>query len=131
MSPGETSRIVWAVVGSIGAALLITLVVELTLAAAIFGVRTPRDLALLALVNAATNPALNVLLASGMALLGSRSLGDLPSIALLALLESVVVLVEWRAIAWVLPAHRRTALAMSLTMNAASLVAGLAVFGLR
>jgi hypothetical protein len=83
-------------------ALATTLVIELSVAA-LFRVGW-RGLAIVALVNCMTNPVLNVALALLLGVFGlSRPGGSVFSgggIALIAVLEVVVVLVEWRLYMW-------------------------------
>jgi len=119
------------VVRSLCTSLAITLAVELAVAAALFGMRTHRDLTILGLINVATNPAVNLLLATEMAVSGSRSLADPVTAATLAVLEVGVVLAEWQVLARLLPEWRGSALRMSIAMNVASFGLGLLVVWLR
>jgi hypothetical protein len=114
---------------SLGRPLVLTIIVELAIAAGALGLRRPLELAVLALINVITNPALNMLLAFAMATTGSTSLRDPLVAGVLGLLELAVVLVEWRMIAWALPELRSRALGIAIITNAASLIVGLAVFG--
>ena len=127
MNNAEIAGVALMVARSLTASLAITLAVELTVAAALFGMRAHRDLSVVALINVATNPAVNLLLATEMAASGSRSLADPVTAATLAVLEVAVVLVEWQVVTRLLPERRASALRMSVVMNAASFGVGLLV----
>lgn len=129
MTLAEAARIAGSFLASLGLALGLTLIIELAVAAGVFGLRAKHEFAVIALASIATNPALNIILTLTMALIGRSSLADPPMPAILAALEILVVLVEWRLIAWALPDRRNRAFFISLTMNATSLVAGLLLFG--
>ncbi len=129
MTLAETARIAGSLLGSLALALGLTLIIELAVAAGVFGLRAKHELAVIALVNIATNPALNIILTFAGLLTGSRSLADPPMNVILAGLEILVVLVEWRLIAWALPDRRKHAFIISLAMNATSLAVGLLLFG--
>ncbi|MDO8847101.1 MAG: hypothetical protein Q7W51_01760 [Coriobacteriia bacterium] len=131
MNNAEIAGAALMVVRSLGTSLAITLVVELAVVAAWFGMRAPRELAVLGLINVATNPTVNLLLAAEMAASGSRSLADPVTAATLAVLEVAVVLVEWQVLARLLPEWRGSALRMSVVMNVASFGVGMLVVWLR
>ncbi len=131
MNSAEIAGAALMVVRSLSTSLAITLVVELAVAAALFGMRAHRDLAVLGLINVATNPMVNLLLAAEMAASGSRSLADPVTATTLAVLEVAVVLVEWQVLARLLPEWRGSALRMSVVMNAASFGVGMLVVWLR
>jgi hypothetical protein len=128
---GDAARLAGSFLASLGTALILTLVIELAVAFGAFRLRSGRELAVVALVNLATNPALNVLLTLFMALTGSTSLADPATAVLLAALEVLVVCAEWRLIAWALPERKAQALVISLTLNATSLLVGLAILAVR
>ena len=102
-------------------ALLLTVAIEGAVAWC-FGFRTGRSQLAVAMINCLTNPALNLLLVA-LALLGVDV-----RLPLVVLLEIVVVLVEWGLLAYVFGAPKGRLFAMSLTANAASFLAGLALF---
>ena len=125
------ARAAGAVLASFALALALTLAIELAVAALGFGLRTRRELGSVALANVLTNPALNLVLMVVMALTGQRAPIEPAPLAALAALECTAVIVEWRILAWALPEHRSRALGISLTMNAASLLVGIAAHALR
>jgi len=127
---GATARAAGAILASFALALALTLVVELAVAALAFRLRTRRELGVVTLANVLTNPALNLALMLVMALTGSSTIADPPALAALVVLEVAAVVVEWRILGWALPEHHDRALGMSLTMNVASLVTGLALHAL-
>lgn len=108
---------------SLPLALGLTLSVEVPLAAAL-GLRTRRALAAVALASIVTNPLLNyaALVAARFAL--ATSLASFWPWLLAG--EAVVVIVEWRLLVWVLGGDRLRLLLVSLAINAASALAGLA-----
>jgi hypothetical protein len=128
MNVADALRGAGPLLASMGIALVLTIAVEAP-AAALLGYRTRHAIAIVALVNVATNPPLNFLLNVIMLYARSRSLADPPALVALVLLEVAVVLVEWRVLAWALPDLRRRALPVALAMNAASLAVGLAILG--
>lgn len=113
---------------SLGPALLVTVSTEIVVAG-LLGFRQPRELGIVALVNLATNPAVNLLLAGAMALTGARSLAHPLVSATLVLLEIAATFAEWRIYHHALPDHRSRALRVSAIANVASLLMGFAVFG--
>ena len=103
-------------------ALALTISFELPVAF-LFGFRDARSLAVIALVNAVTNPLLNYLvLAAGIAAPGSVGIG-----AILAL-EFLVVIVEWKILAHAF-IGRRNLFTISAAMNAVSFLAGIVLLG--
>lgn len=108
---------------SLPLALGLTLAVELPVAAAL-GLRARRALAAAALVSLLTNPLLNL-----AGLVAARSFGTATLASAwpwLLTSETLVVLAEWRLLVWALGADTRKLLLVSLAMNAASALAGLA-----
>jgi len=123
---------------NLGAALVVTLAVELP-CAALFGVRW-RGLWVVALVNLITNPVMNLLLIITVGIVGlppNTGLSVIP-VAVAAsgfvvplVLEVAVVVAEWRLMVWAFQGttgSSRKLLAMSITMNVASAFAGFIVF---
>ena len=110
----------------LAAALGLTIVIELAVVW-VLGGRTADELGAVALVNVMTNPALNVAMLV-VRLAAPPTLG--PALvtygqwAFLGVAEIVVVLVEWRLLAWALRADSRTWLVRSAAMNATSFVLG-------
>lgn len=125
MSPGEVTAVAlcWLL-----APLAVTASTE-AVAAWLLGVRTARELAIVALANLATNPAVNLLVAGTMALAHTRTLAHPAVLAVLAVLEALAVVAEWRIYHLALPDHRSRALVISVVGNAASFAVGLLVFG--
>jgi hypothetical protein len=115
-----------ATLAELAAALVLTIAIELAVVA-LLGGRTARELIAVALVNAITNPALNLTL---LLLRGSLLPGLTPDVATLAewvfigIAEVVIVLAEWRLLVWALRADSRTWLVRSVGMNVASFVFG-------
>jgi len=105
------------------AALALTEAVELTMAA-LLGLRTRRALATVALINLVTNPVLSFL-AWLLARFVDWAGGTATAIPVLLAAETVVVLVEWRLLLWVLGGASRRMLLVSLALNAASAGVGL------
>lgn len=116
---------VFAVAGVVVEALLLTLAVELPVAA-LLGLRNSRALLAVVAVNLLTNPALNLALIA-LALSG-RGVGAAGALALCAL-EIAAVSAEWVLLLAVLGGSRRRTLGVAIAMNAASFAAGLLVFG--
>lgn len=103
------------------AALVLTVAIETVVAIAL-GFRGKKDLVALALINTITNPLLNYLIAvNGYFHLVSQNT------ALTLVLESLVVIVEWRLLLHVLHRHSRSTFALSLLANASSFLIGLLI----
>jgi hypothetical protein len=100
--------------------------VELPVAAAL-GLRARRSLLVVASVSLVTNPLLNWL-GWVLATQWDWAAGVGSAAAFLVPAEVVVVLVEWRLLAWVLGGSSRRLLLVSAAMNAASALAGILVF---
>lgn len=114
------------VLGGMAAALIGTIAIELAVVA-LLGGRSARELAAVALVNAITNPILNLaLLLVRLEVLPSVGAGLAAPVewAFIGVAEIAVVLVEWRLLAWALRADSRTWLIRSAVMNATSFVLG-------
>lgn len=98
--------------------------------AALLGLRTPKALFVVALVNLITNPLLTYLLlvAGHLAGWGGRT----PSgyVALLITGELVVVVAEWRMLLWALGGSPARMLRVSVAINAASALAGILLWWL-
>jgi len=114
------------------AALALTIVVELAVAAlafrlkeSIFSAGRGRVLLSVALCNAATNPLLNLLLYLN-ALFGILS----QSLLFVLFLEALVVVSEAGLLAWARAGNLKGMLALSFAMNSCSFVAGIFAFGL-
>ena len=110
----------------LAAALGLTIVIELAVVA-LLGGRTARELTAVALVNEITNPALNVgLLVFRLVVVPVLR----PDVAVatqwsfIGVAEVIVVIAEWRLLAWTLRADSRTWLLRSVAMNATSFVLG-------
>jgi hypothetical protein len=125
VSPAETATLA---LGWLLPAFAITAVVEVV-AAGLLGFRAPRELAVVALANLATNPAVNLLTAGAMVLMHTRTLRHPGVMAVLAALEVLAVIAEWRIYHYALPLRRTRAFAISVIVNAASLIVGLLAFG--
>lgn len=125
MSPAEATVVV---LGWLLPAFAVTVSVEVV-TAGLLGFRAPRELAVVALANLATNPVVNLLVAGAMALMHTRTLGHPGVMITLGALEGLVVIAEWRIYHYALPARRTCAFAVSAIANVASFVAGLLVFG--
>ena len=97
----------------------LTVVVE-CVTSVLLGMRSRCDLAIVALVNLATNPVLNVVMILAAPLLLKTGTWFVA----LAALEVAVVLVEWRVFAWAFGARLEHPLAFALALNLASLGAG-------
>jgi hypothetical protein len=103
-------------------ALFLTLAVEIGIAW-LFRLRSKTELLTIGLINVITNPLLNYLiLVNGYFHLVPQNF------ALVLLLESGVVIAEWRLLLWVLHRKAPRMLALALIMNACSYLAGLLVF---
>jgi len=109
------------VVGRYLLALLLTVVIEGGVAW-LFGFRTARSQLALAMINCITNPALNYLLL----VLAWR--GVAVTLALVAALEVLVVLVEWGLLVYVFEKPKRRLFMLSLAANTASFLAGVAIY---
>jgi hypothetical protein len=103
-------------------ALLLTILIEVSVAL-VFGYRSKREIFSVLLVNLITEPVLNYLL-----LINSYFSLVSASILFILLLESVVILVEWRLLAYALDGDSKRLFVLSLVMNLASLVVGLLLF---
>ena len=113
--------------------LALTLAVELPVAAAL-GLRRKLELAAVVCVNLITNPILVWLVYAASALNNADwpydypwSVSPLLSAVVFVGLEAVVVVVEWRLLVWALKKPSRQMLWVSIAMNAASAVAGVAL----
>jgi hypothetical protein len=118
--------------GELATALGLTVVIELA-TVALLGGRSVRELAAVALVNVVTNPPLVLSLLALNAVLVARLSADAAFAAYwgaVAIGEVIVVIVEWRLLAWALRADSRLWLARSIAMNAASFVLGSALMAL-
>jgi hypothetical protein len=102
-------------------ALLLTVAIEGAVAW-FFGFRTGRSQLAVAMINCLTNPALNLLLVI------LAWLGVAVRLPLVVLLEVVVVAVEWGLLVYAFGGSKRRLFLLSLTANAASFLAGLALF---
>lgn len=102
-------------------ALLLTLVLEAGVAW-LFGFRSGRSQLTVALVNVITNPVLNVFL------LLLAWLGVDVTLWLVTLLEVPVVLAEWGLLVYAFHGPGKRLLALSLTANGLSFLAGLLMF---
>lgn len=102
-------------------ALVFTIIIEIAVAAAM-GYRSRAQLQAVALINGLTNPALNfviwVMMVQGIQV----------TVAAVLLLESIVVIVEWRLLAYFLRGSEARLLLLSLTMNTASFLTGELLF---
>jgi O-antigen/teichoic acid export membrane protein len=127
MLPQTFDSLVWFLVIYIGpavTALGLTLLVELAVALAL-GWRTGNDLAGVAAVSIMTNPFF--VLSVYVLLLVSRSLSPWSLVLFMAVLEIVIVVVEWRLLRWALKKDSRKTIFLSAAMNGASFAAGLVV----
>jgi hypothetical protein len=101
------------------AALVITVLMELGVAL-LFGLRCKTELWGIVLINVVTNPLLNYFLAVN----GYLHLFSHQGVLVLCL-EVAVVLAEWRLLLWVLRQGATKMLALAVSMNACSYLAGL------
>jgi hypothetical protein len=102
-------------------ALLLTVTIEGGVAW-LFGFRTGRSQLAVASINCLTNPALNLFL------LILAWLGVNVRLPLVLLLELLVVGIEWQLLVYVFGAPKGRLLVLSLLANAASFLAGVALF---
>lgn len=102
-------------------ALLLTVVIEGAVAW-LFGFRTARSQLTVAMINCLTNPALNFLL------LVLAWQGIAVTFPLVALLEILVVAVEWRLLVYVFVKPKGRLFSLSLAANATSFLTGLLLF---
>ena len=102
-------------------ALLLTVAIEGSVAW-LFGFRTGRAQLAVASINCLTNPALNLLLVV------LAWLGVAVRLPLVVLLELLVVAVEWLLLVYVFGAPKGRLFVLSLLANAASFLAGVALF---
>jgi hypothetical protein len=120
-----------AMVAFLGPPLLLTVLIEVPVGW-LCGLRSRRAVSAVVLVNVVTNPVLNYLL-----LVFSLSNPPLPDNSpvvalaviwgLIAVLEVLAVVAEWRMLLWVLGGSSRRMLVTSVLMNAASFGLGLAI----
>jgi len=86
-----------------------------------------------ALINVVTNPLMNLIVYVLIAYPPRPlALSGLPDLAIVALAEAAVVLVEWRLLVWALPdsaGSKGRMFWLSVSMNAASWFGGILVFG--
>jgi hypothetical protein len=108
-------------VSRIALALFLTVVVE-TGIALLFGLRSRKEVTVVACINLITNPVLNCLL------LVLAYVNQKPDLLLLLILEACVVVIEWMMLRRYLRLNGRTMGILSLTMNTASFLAGLLIF---
>jgi hypothetical protein len=110
-------------------ALLLTLVVEVPVAWAM-GLRGRRPLTAVILVNLITNPLVNYVVFAFAVSYPELAQNTGLYYALVAVLEVLVVIAEWRLLLWVLGGSSRRLLLTSLVMNAASFGIGAAILWL-
>jgi hypothetical protein len=101
--------------------LALTIVVEVGVAL-FFGLRHKLEIAAICLINVTTNPLMNFLL-----LLNYYFNYIFQPTVLLLVLEVIVVLVEWRLLTGVLMRNSKIMLALSISMNTCSCLAGLLI----
>lgn len=104
------------------AALLLTIIIELT-AALLIGYRKRNEIITIILINVITNPALNYLLFVNRTL----SLFEI-SIFVILFLELLVVLIEWRLLVFALKEKSNKLLALSIVINFCSYIIGFYLF---
>ncbi|XUW99889.1 MAG: hypothetical protein TUN42_08320 [Dehalogenimonas sp.] len=103
-------------------ALIITILIE-GMIAYVLGFRTKKAFTTIALINMITNPVLNYLLLVNTSFeLVSQNL------ALILFLEAMVVIVEWRLLAFALGQKSISMLRFSALINSGSFLVGLAIF---
>lgn len=103
-------------------ALLLTILIEVFVAL-MFGFRSKNEILSVILVNLITEPVLNYFL-----LINSYFSLVAVNIQLLLLLETIVILVEWRLLVYALQRNSNRLLVLSLVMNLASFALGLSLF---
>jgi hypothetical protein len=103
-------------------ALILTIAVEI-LIALLLGLRRKTELTAVLLINLITNPALNFLLA-----LNNQYRLIHQTTILTLCLEVLVVFIEWKLLVYALRLNNKKAFVLSLSMNAASFLAGLIIF---
>jgi hypothetical protein len=107
----------------------VTIAVELAVAA-VLGLRSRRQLALVAWMNVLTNPLLVYAYSVVLLVSGSRPSATVP-VLVLAVLEIAVVVTEWGLMRWALALPSRRALWLSVAMNASSFAVGVALAAAR
>lgn len=103
-------------------ALLLTILIEVFVAL-MFGFRSKNEILSVILVNLITEPVLNYFL-----LINSYFSLVTVNIQFLLLLETIVILVEWRLLVYALQRNSKRLLVLSLVMNLASFALGLSLF---
>jgi len=103
-------------------ALFLTIVIELAVAF-FFGFRKKLEIIAIIFVNLFTNPTLNYLILVN----GNFSFFKINSL-IIVLLEIMVVLIEWKLLAFALPEKSKKILTLSLVMNFCSYVVGAFIF---
>ncbi len=103
-------------------ALFLTIVIELAVAF-FFGFRKKIEIATIVFVNLLTNPILNYLLLVNYHFSFFKS-----SLLIIFLLEVAIVLIEWKLLVFALQEKPKKLLALSLTMNFCSYIAGVLIF---
>jgi hypothetical protein len=103
-------------------ALLLTILIEV-LVALIFGFRSKKEILSVILVNLITEPLLNYFL-----LINSLFSLVAVNIQFLLLLETIVILTEWRLLVYTLQRNSKRLLVLSLIMNLTSFAIGLSLF---
>lgn len=125
---GSQGAFLWFVIIRFAGSLLLTLVTELGVAR-ILGLRSRRELAVVAWVNVLTNPPLVWLLIVLSSRLVFNDHAALLFWAVALVLEAIVVALEWLVLRWAARLPGQRALGVSVVMNAASLVVGIVGWG--
>jgi hypothetical protein len=103
-------------------ALFLTIAIELVVAF-FFGFRKKSEIVAIVFVNLLTNPVLNYLL-----LVNNHFSFFKINLAITLFLELLVVLAEWKLLAYALQEKSKRILAMSFAMNFCSYIAGVLIF---
>lgn len=104
-------------------ALTLTCLIE-SATAYILGYRTLQIYIIILLINVITNPALNLIMQIVYLFVASKM-----ALGWVITLELLVVILEWRILAYVYPENSKKMLLLSATMNAASYIGGIIIFG--
>lgn len=102
----------------------LTIVAE-SLTSVIMGYKEKPIFIIIFFANTITNPVLNYIIMFIQLILHGKTFA-----MVVLVLECLVVITEWRILAYVYPKRTRSLLVLSLVMNTVSYVVGLLVFGL-
>lgn len=103
-------------------ALVLTIVVEI-IVAGFFGLRNKAEISAVVLINLITNPAMNFVI-----LLNNYFWLKNNTTIFTVCLEIIVVVIEWKLLVYSRRLNNKKSFVLSLSMNAASFLAGLLIF---